>query len=301
MSARSFQTIVAQTGPALYEAVAPECQPPHTVERDAACAAYSYNKALLARQERADTFVGKYVQPFVQAVGSFLLPGSGIVSGVATAAQEAELAAQQQRAKQSVVQQLALRSTPMAFSDGDTGFGFSDFFSGLGKTLQGPLGQNLLGVGTQALSGYVQQQFAPQRVSFPLQTSMAAVPSIVRGGAMVARGFFNRFPSLAVGIQALRAKGATVTRSSLYSLMKRFGPDFLIGGGILTAAAVSELAMAGPGRRRMNAGNVKALRRAHRRMKAFHNVCRTNDTLLGGRRKTSKRGHTGGTTITQVK
>lgn len=193
--------------------------------------------------------------------------------------------------------------TPMAFEDGDTGFGFGDFFSGVGKVLQGGFGQNLLGVGTQALSGFVQNQFAPQPVSFqnPFQTSMAAVPSIARGGAMVARGFFNRFPSLATGIQALRNKGANVSRSSLYSLMKRFGPDFLIGGGILTAAAVSELAMAGPGRRRMNPGNVKALRRAHRRMKAFHHVCTTNDRMLGGRRSKRRSVPFAGTSITQLK
>jgi hypothetical protein len=105
----------------------------------------------------------------------------------------------------------------------------------------------------------------------------------------------------ATGIQALRNKGANVTRSSLYSMMKRFGPDFLIGGGILGAAAVSELAMAGPGRRRMNPGNVKALRRAHRRMKSFHHVCQVNDTLLTHRRRKPAGRGFAGTSITQVK
>jgi hypothetical protein len=188
---------------------------------------------------------------------------------------------------------------PMAFSDGDSGFfGNQGFFGGLNQALQGGLGQQLLGIGTQALSGFVGQQFAPRS----LQTSMSAVPSVVRGGAVVARGFFNRFPNLAVAMQQLRNQGKKVTRSNLYSLMRRFGPDFLIAGGILTAAAVSELAMAGPGRRRMNPGNVKALRRAHRRMKSFHRICVTNDRMLLGRRRTSKASRfAGGTSVVSVK
>jgi hypothetical protein len=186
----------------------------------------------------------------------------------------------------------------MSFADGDSGFQLPSF----GEVFQGSFGRDLLGIGTQALSGFVSQQFAPQPVSFGLPATMAAVPAIARAGAVVGRGFFNRFPSLATGIQALRNKGANVTRSSLYSMMKRFGPDFLIGGGILTAAAVSELAMAGPGRRRMDPGNVKALRRAHRRMKSFHNVCMANDRLLGGRRSSKRKGAFGGaTSVVNVK
>lgn len=195
--------------------------------------------------------------------------------------------------------QLRQRRSSMAFSDGDSGFfGGVDF----GQILQG-LGQPLLQLGTQAATGFINQQFAPQPVSYnPLQSNMAAAPVIMRAGAVVARGFFTRFPNLATAIQRLRNAGANVTRASLWNLMKRFGPDFLISGSILTAAAVSELAMAGPGRRRMNAGNIKALRKAHRRMKAFHHVCRTNDMLLGGskRRKATPAGSSV-TRITQVK
>jgi len=187
----------------------------------------------------------------------------------------------------------------MAFQDGDSGFSFDSFFGGVGQALQGGLGQQLLGIGTQALSGFVGQQFAPQP---QLVTSMAAVPAMGRAGAVVARGFFNKFPNLAVAIQKLRNAGANVTRGSLWSLMKRFGPDFLISGGILTAVAVSELAIAGPGRRRMNPGNIKALRKAHRRMKAFHNVCRTNDMMLGSRRTSKRKGAFGGaTSVVNVK
>ena len=169
--------------------------------------------------------------------------------------------------------------------------------------LQGGLGQNLLNVGTQALSGFVNQQFQPQQVGFN-PTMMAAVPAIVRAGGAVAtvgRGFFNRYPNLAVGIQKLRNAGKQVTRANLFSLMKRFGPDFLVSGSILTAAAVAELAMAGPGRRRMNAGNVKALRRAHRRMKSFHHVCQTNDRLMSGSRRRRSPLRVGASNITTVR
>jgi hypothetical protein len=130
---------------------------------------------------------------------------------------------------------------------------------------------------------------------------MAAAPAIVRGGAVVGRQFFNKFPNLAVAIQGFKNAGMNVSRAKLYSLMKRFGPDFLIAGGILSAGAISELMMAGPGRRRMNPGNVKALRRAHRRMKSFHHVCQTNDTLLHHRRRRVSPANFGGTRITQVK
>jgi hypothetical protein len=169
----------------------------------------------------------------------------------------------------------------MAFQDGDSGF-FGDVFGGLNNILQAN-GQNLLNLGFNAANSFVQSQFAPQPVSMPsAQPAMAAVPAIVGAGravATVGRGFFNRFPNLATSLQSLRNRGANVSRSSLYSAMRRFGPEMLVSGGILTAAAVSELAVAGPGRRRMNPGNVKALRRAHRRMKSFHHLCTDNDML----------------------
>lgn len=181
---------------------------------------------------------------------------------------------------------------PMAFQDGDTGWFGSDIFGGINQVLQGGLGNQLLGLGTQALQGFVSQQFAPQPASYPMsgpapvaQPAMAAVPALGRAVATVGRSFFNRFPNLATAIQSLRNRGANVSRSTLYSALRKFGPEMLVTGGILTAAAVSELAVAGPGRRRMNPGNVKALRRAHRRMKSFHRVCVDNDQLLKRRRK----------------
>ena len=126
------------------------------------------------------------------------------------------------------------------------------------------------------------------------QPVMAAVPAI-RAGAMVARGFFNRFPNLATAIQQLRARGMNVRRAQLWSLLKRFGPEVLITGGLLTAAAVNELMVAGPGHRRMNPANVKALRRSMRRLDSFHRLCVSADRLRGSRRRSSKPCKTGST------
>lgn len=122
---------------------------------------------------------------------------------------------------------------------------------------------------------------SPGLVAIP---TMAAVPAI-RAGAVVARGFFNKFPALATAIQGFRNQGKNVKRSQLYSMLKRFGPDVLITGGILSAAAVSELMIAGPGHRRMNPGNVKALRRSMRRLESFHHLCQRADKLRSPRRR----------------
>lgn len=155
---------------------------------------------------------------------------------------------------------------------------------------------SLLGGGTpsQALNSFA--QFLPSTTSTPFPGSqspnpyalptMAAGTAVARAGAVVGRSFFNKFPNLATGIQAWRNAGKQITRAKLYSLMKRFGPDFLISGGILTAAAVSELMMAGPGTRRMNAANSKALRRSLRRLESFDRLCgRVTKQLHRKRRK----------------
>lgn len=137
------------------------------------------------------------------------------------------------------------------------------------------------------------QQFVPAKVT----PAMAQVPKLagsmlpaLRSGAAVGRTFFNKFPNLATSLQQLRLRGMNVKRSQLYRMLRRFGPELLISGGLLTAAAVNELLVAGPGHRRMNAANGKALRRAARRIKAFHSLCGTADLLKTRRRSGSKCG-----------
>jgi hypothetical protein len=240
----------------------------------------------------------------INAVSNFLAPGSGVTKLGVTGLQS-ELKpgpGPAQYFNPLSVNPIMLGGRTMGFADGDSGFfGSLPSLGDVTKVFQGGFGQQLLNIGTQALSGYVNSQFQPPTIG---PSMMAAAPVIARGAGAVAtvgRRFFNKFPNLATAIQGYRNMGKNVTRSKLYSLMKRFGPDFLITGGILTAAAVSELAMAGPGRRRMNPGNVKALRRAHRRMKSFHHVCQVNDHLLHARRRRAVPANFGGTRITQVK
>jgi len=114
-----------------------------------------------------------------------------------------------------------------------------------------------------------------------------------RVGGVVGRGFFNRYPNLAAVIQRWRDLGHKVTRAQLYSMLKRWGPEVLVTGGIITAAAVSELMVAGPGHRRMNAGNAKALRRSLRRLESFHKLCVRADKFRGRGIRRSKPCKTG--------
>jgi len=134
-------------------------------------------------------------------------------------------------------------------------------------------------------------QFVPQQTSLAAKPAIQAGTAIMKSAGTVGRSFFNRYPNLATAIQMLRNQGRNVKRSQLYSLLKRFGPEFLITGGILTAAAVNELMIAGPGRRRMNPGNISALRRSMRRLESFHNICVRADKLRRPRsRKACKTG-----------
>jgi hypothetical protein len=263
-----------------------------------------------AAATRAESgILGKLGDTLVPLVQSFF-PGASTFSTIAQRSVEAPIVQTPLAVRQNLQTILSPGGRPMSFADGSSPGIFDSIPSlpDLSQIFQGGLGQNLLNLGTQAASQYITSQFAPAYGPMNVggggpvaQPVMAAVPAIARGAMVVGRGFFNRFPNLAVVIQGLRNQGKNVTRAKLWSLMKRFGPDFLISGGILTAAAASELAMAGPGRRRMNPGNIKALRKAHRRMKSFHHICATNDTLLHHRRRKSAPANFGGTRITQVK
>lgn len=169
--------------------------------------------------------------------------------------------------------------------------GVSNLFTGGTNATQSFGWNDVLRTGAQIGQQYANSLFVPQSSSFPVyqQASPAMTPAVIptaaaaapaiRSVATVGRGFFNRFPNLATGIQRWRNMGKPVTRAKLYSMLKRFGPEFLISGGILTAAAVNELMMAGAGTRRMNPGNAKALRRACRRVESFHKLCVRADKL----------------------
>ena len=170
---------------------------------------------------------------------------------------------------------------PMAFNLGG-------FLSNIGSSFGGSSNSylNALGTGAGFASAFVPA--TPVMSTLPaLRPAMGAIAA--RVGGTVGRGFFNKYPNLATAIQGFRNAGKNVKRSQLYSMLRRFGPDFLITGGILSAAAISELMMAGPGRRRMNPANAHALRRAARRIKGFHKLCQHTD-LIKTHRRSAKSG-----------
>jgi hypothetical protein len=305
MAARSFtsvfQPIVAQAGvEGFNQLILPECRLPLT--DPAACDAAIAAKTAADAAAKAGRF-GTVAIPIVQGLASFI-PGIGTATSIASKV-VTSYANQPVRSNPYTLPTVNPGGRTMGFADGDSGF-FGSFpsFGDIGKVLQGPIGQNIFNLGSSALNSYITAQQGTGRVPITMADTLPAVGRVGAAGravATVGRSFFNKFPNLATAIQGYRNMGKNVSRSKLWSLMKRFGPDFLITGGILSAAAVSELAMAGPGRRRMNPGNIKALRRSHRRMKAFHHVCQTNDTLLHARRRRTTRDTGGGTRITQVK
>lgn len=165
-------------------------------------------------------------------------------------------------------------------------------------------GQNQIFQGISNVANVASQFFPPrglpqgapttQQPAFPV---MAAAGPALRSVATVGRSFFNKFPNLATAIQGYRNMGKNVTRAKLYTLVRRFGPELVISGGILTAAAVNELLIAGPGHRRMNPANVKALRRSMRRLETFHHLCQRVDRLRGRRGSRKKIGSGSGATF----
>jgi len=178
------------------------------------------------------------------------------------------------------IQPTTTQGAPMGFDLGGLLSSVSNIFGGN----QNPV-FNAVSTGANLAQNFLPQQtygIAPQPVAARVPQVMAPA---LRSIPMIGRGFFNKYPNLATAIQSLRNQGRNIKRSQLYSMLKRFGPELLISGGILTAAAVSELIQAGPGRRRMNPANAKALRRAAGRIRSFHKLCTHTDLLKSrGRR-----------------
>jgi len=223
------------------------------------------------------------------------------------AAQELAITAQVEattdRLQQQFLQTRARETAPM----------FDDLFGGVFDSFS-DIGSSIYDVASDVNWGGVAQGAMPLVSGFMSQPAsslpamsgggsgypvMGSVPPAVRSAAqaigavgsraVVGRTFFNKWPNLATAIQRMKNAGQNVSRAQLYSMLKRFGPDFLITGGILTAAAVSELMMSGSGRRRMNPGNVKALRRSMRRLESFHHLCTKSDKLRRPRSRKSCR------------
>lgn len=240
------------------------------------------------------------------ATGGASIVGT-IMEGVAVAEHNPDLM-QASKAWDAAISAASLDFSTTDFV-GDTTMGlFDDFswesFTDFGSSLVSDVDWGgIVDVGTDVYQTYAMDVASrgPQGYGGITRPSLPApAPGTGQGGllggmlrtgtaATVGRSFFNKFPNLATAIQKMRNAGQNVSRSKLYSMLKRFGPDFLISAGILTAAGVSELALAGPGHRRMNPANSKALRRATRRIKSFHRLCGDADVIKTRRRSCAKK------------
>lgn len=150
------------------------------------------------------------------------------------------------------------QGVPMA-----NGFDFSSFLPDLdyGGILQQGITQIGLPLLAQELIGGTALAARPPTGGLPApRAPVSVVPSGM--GLMMGR-FASRFPNLAGALTVLR-----IGRSKAWSLLRQLGPAGLIGLGF-TAEAINELMVAGPGRRRMNPLNPRALSRATRRLCSF--------------------------------
>ncbi len=169
-------------------------------------------------------------------------------------------------------------------SNGD-GF-FSSVFSGIGDIFSSSsgFGDTLGQIAGTALSTYL----GPDTTSLAARPILAPVVRSVGGPlTMMASKFSARFPNLYAVLAASKMAGQSISRSKAWTLLRNYGPSALIGLGF-TAEAINELMVAGPGRRRMNVANVKALRRGLRRAEGFNKLaCRVQASLATyGRRST---------------
>ena len=146
-------------------------------------------------------------------------------------------------------------------------------------------------IGSGFLSGFLPAQ-GPRESSFPQSQfpqatqTMAMTPSIAGGLASI-QGILLKIAASVGKNVSFRAAMIIVRR-----LLKTLGSPQAVAAAL--GIATTELSMllvaqsmVGRSGRRMNPGNVKALRRAHRRIKSFHKLCGDNDRLRAPRRRSS--------------
>lgn len=190
--------------------------------------------------------------------------------------------------------------TPQFSSVQGAEMGISNFLGGLSRSLDnlsgfgGPIGQASQ-FGSAVLGGFFPASgptvptfpaIQPTQANFAVPVAgMAGVPS----GAMMA-GLKNLVDQILLKMTAFFGKSISFRAAMILvrRLAKFAQSPAAIGGMIgLSAQEVATLLIADSmkKRRRMNPGNVKALRRAHRRLESFHKLCGTNDRLRTPRRR----------------
>lgn len=163
----------------------------------------------------------------------------------------------------------------------DDVFGSNDapsdnFNAGLTSTNDFNFG-NLLNVGVNALGTFLQGG-ASQGVPPMLQSNMAMLPAVRAGVPMIRSGG---------AILAARLTSLGLTKSTAWSMLKKFGPASLVGVG-LTSLEIAQIAQSKGGHRRMNMCNGRALRRASRRLEGFHKFYKRTCGLPVHRKKSSR-------------
>lgn len=145
------------------------------------------------------------------------------------------------------------------------------------------------------------QAIAPR----PQVTSVASGPVMAAGMAaapQIGSAVMSGARAIGAGVQrALIAVATTIGANTMtlsramriYRKIRKFVVDPFIIAQImgLTVEQLGELLIADAQRprRRMNPGNMSALRRAHRRVERFHKICQTNDRLRATRRRSPTR------------
>ena len=156
-------------------------------------------------------------------------------------------------------------------------------------------------IGSGFLSGFLPAQ-GPVAGRAIVPSSQPQAIQVMGGGplfaaATTARSAIAEFvaPALALVSQTL---GKNVTLRAAMIIIRRLG-KFLVSPEAVAAAiglSIGQMStilvansIVGSGGKRMNVGNVKALRRAHRRIRGFHRLCADNDELKRPRRRSAAR------------
>lgn len=146
-------------------------------------------------------------------------------------------------------------------------------------------------VGSSFLSGFLPAQ-GPIRTAQPfmdtgMMTPVAALSPAVATSAMTAVAQILMKMSAFLGKKMTLTSAMRVIRNLSNMLASPAAIGAAIGlslgeiGALITASSMKK-------HRRMNPGNAKALRRAHRRVESFHRLCMTNDKLRTRRRSPSR-------------
>ena len=196
---------------------------------------------------------------------------------------------------------LVAGSTLSANTTGSTGgipMGIGNVLGGISGLLGsaqnfgGPVGQ-VAQLGSGFLSGFLPAQGPMVSQSFQQPVLTASRESSFGVNQMT--GAVNAFvqPILLTMSQFL---GKSITLRAAMIIIRRLGkmlgaPNLVAAAVGLTVTQLSSLitanAIKGSSGRRMNPANVKALRRAHRRIKSFHKLCGDNDRLKAPRRRSA--------------